>query len=115
MSRLLLTVSAVIRTPCKTGGPPEPAPGLPLSNDAAPRSFAGVPFALVPVIELDPKPFDDALLLFPFRDRRSDVAEVPDPGAIWLLAESSDAEDDPPMNISVRTRAIWRASPYFTR
>jgi hypothetical protein len=53
----------------------------------------------------------------PLIDRRSvlDVAKVPEPGAIWLLAESSEAEDDPPINISVSTRAIWRASPYFTR
>ena len=39
---------------------------------------------------------------------------VPDPGAIWLSALSSRLEDEPPMNMSVSTRAIWRASPYFT-
>jgi hypothetical protein len=74
------------------------------------------PFMLPPVDERDPKPFDVEPLLLPFIDRRSglDVAEVPDPGASWLLAASSEPEDDPPMNISVSTRAIWRASPYFT-
>jgi hypothetical protein len=63
-----------------------------------------------------PNPFvvDDAL---PFWERRSplEVAEAPDPGAIWLSALSSEPEDEPPMNMSVSTRAIWRASPYFTR
>src|ERR1700716_91796 len=127
MSSVLLTVSAVIRTPCRTGRPP-PAPVPPLlpSNDPRPEAFVAAvcvgpkpdePFGLVPVDERDPKPFDVELLLLPLIDRRSvlDVAEVPDPGAIWLLAASSEAEDDPPMNISGRPRAIWRASPYFTR
>src|ERR1700731_120842 len=119
MSRVLLTVSAVIRTPCRTGLPPPlPAPALPPSRD--PRLPPLVPGCCVapkpdappvlPPMERDPKPLDDEplLLLPPFRDRRSalDVDEVPDPGAIWLLAESSEAEEDPPMNMSVSRRAI---------
>src|SRR6266404_422386 len=126
MSRVLLTVSAVIRTPCRTGWPPpEPALRVPLSGVMAPVGSAaavraapkaGVAVELVPVGERGAKPFEDEPLLLPFRDRRSALdAYVPEPGAIWLLAASSEAEDDAPMNISVSTRAIWRASPYFTR
>src|ERR1700722_8957212 len=121
MSRLLLTVSAVIRTPGRTGLPP-PAPPLPPSRDPRLPPFAppccADPPPVLPPEERDPKPLpkplDDEpllllpLLLLPFRDRRSalDVDAEPDPGAIWLLAESSEAEEDPPMNISVSTRAI---------
>src|ERR1700730_1513392 len=105
MSSVLLTVSAVIRTPCSTGFPP-PALELPLSANPPP-----------PVPERDPKTLDAEPPLLLLSDSRSplDVADKPDPGAIWLLALSNEAEDDPPMNISVSTRAIWRASPYFTR
>ena len=56
--------------------------------------------------------------LLVFSDRRSalDVMDVPDPGAIWLSALSSRFDEpEPPRNMSVSTRAIWRASPYFTR
>src|SRR5258708_25599385 len=102
-----------------------PVVRLLLSDAAVSEAFAAgvgaapkpdVPLVPVPVAERDPKPVDDEPLLLLFRDSRSalDAEEKPDPGAIWPLAESSEAEDDPPMNISVRTRAIWRASPYFT-
>src|ERR1700730_2127571 len=110
MSRVLLTVSAVIRTPCRTGlPPPELILPLPPSNDprlvalAPPGCVAPKPDAppvpVPPPMERDPKPPDDEepLLLLPDRRSRLDDAEVPDPGAIWLLAESSEAEDDPPM------------------
>src|ERR1700730_10275357 len=137
MSSVLLTVSAVIRTPCSTGFPP-PALELPLSanppNPVPAPTPAAFPAAVgvppkpdppkpdpppPPVPERDPNTLDDEppppLLLF--SDSRSplDVEDKPDPGAIWLLALSNEAEDEPPMNISVSTRAIWRASPYFTR
>src|SRR5712671_7914770 len=119
MSRVLLTESAVIRTPRNIGWPPEPV--LRLSSDPgsdvfAPAGAAGVcapkpgaPLVLVPDGMREPKPFDDVddgeLL---FKERRSvlAVAYVPDPGAIWLSGLSSRPEDDPPMNISVSTRAI---------
>src|SRR5512136_1552326 len=123
MSSVLLTVSAVIRTPCRTGLPPPPAVGA--SKEALPEvvlaadCMAPKPDGLlvpIPLCERGPKVLDDDPLLLPFRDRRSalDVDDVPDPGAIWLPAVSSEAADDPPTNISVSTRAIWRASPYFT-
>src|ERR1700681_2480486 len=125
MSKVLLTVSAVIRTPCSSGWPPVPA--LRLSGDPVPDVFAAadaaavcppkpdVPFVLVPDCEREPKPLDDELLLFWERRSLLAVAEVPDPGASWFSALSSRPEDDPPMNISVSTRAISRPSPYFTR
>src|ERR1700737_1384998 len=121
MSRVLLTVSAVIRTPCRTGLPPPPVLPLPPSRDPRLAPFApagcvapkpGVPPVPLPPMERDPKPFDDEPkplddepLLLPFRDRRSvlDDAEAPDPGASWLLAASSEAEEDPPMHMSVST------------
>ena len=56
--------------------------------------------------------------LLALSDRRSalDVVDVPDPGATWLSALSSRPDEpEPPRNMSVSTRAIWRASPYFTR
>src|ERR1700720_892077 len=108
MSKVLLTVSAVIRTPCSSGWPP--APVLRLSSDPAPDVFPfadaavcppkpGVPFVLVPDCEREPKPLDDELLLFWERRSPLAVAEVPDPGASWFSALSSRPEDDPPMNI----------------
>src|SRR5260370_23160509 len=119
MSRLLLTVSAVIRTPLNIGWPPEPAPRL--SSDPASDVFAFAPagaavvcapkpeLPLVPDCMREPKPLDDVddgeLL---FRERRSAlaVAYVPDPGAIWLSGLSSRPEDHPPMNIPVSTPTI---------
>src|SRR5258706_11304144 len=127
MSRVLLTVSAVIRTPFSIGWP---EPALRLSDDPASAALAppgaaadcapkpDVPLVLVPDCMREPKPFDDVddeELLFEESRSALAVAYVPDPGAIWLSALSSRPEDDPPMNISVSTRAIWRASPYFTR
>src|ERR1700722_17606982 len=108
-----------MRTSCSTGGPlPEAAP-RPLSSAPllpflvlAANVPAGV-VAPVPNPLLPPRPpvVDDAL---PFTPRRSrlDVADVPEPGAIWLSALSSGLEDEPPMNISVNVRAICFASPY---
>src|SRR5665213_4387767 len=124
MSRLLLTVSAVIRTPCRTGLPAPPAVGA--SSAPLPEEVVAAdcrvpnpdePFVPVPLCGRGPKPLDDEPLLLPLSDSRSalDVDDVPDPGAIWLPAVSREADDDPPTNISVSTRAIWRASPYFTR
>src|SRR3982074_2891454 len=119
MRRVLLMVSAVIRTPFNIGWPPEPAPRL--SSDPAADVFvcarAGAAVVCAPKPELplvpdcmrEPKPLDDVddgeLL---FRERRSAlaVAYVPDPRAIWLSGLSRRPEDDPPMNTSVRTRAI---------
>src|SRR5260370_33749947 len=117
MSRVLLTVSGVIRTPWRTGLPPAPALALAPSRDPRLVAFApagcvapkpGAPPVLLPPMERDTKPFDDEPLLLPFRDRRSvlDVDDEPDPGASWLLAASSEVEEDPPMNMSVSTRAI---------
>src|SRR5258708_14428589 len=121
-------VWGVIRTFCRTGWPEPPVVRLLLSDAAVPEAFASgvgvapkpdAPLAPmpVPVAERDPKPVDDEPLLLLFRGSRSSLyaEEKPDPAAIWPLAESSEAEDDPPMNMSVSTRAIWRASPYFTR
>ena len=56
---------------------------------------------------------DDEL---PFSDSLSalDEDELPDPPASWLSALSSEDDDDPPTNMSVSTRAICLASPYFT-
>src|ERR1700737_4524017 len=125
MSKVLLAASPGIPPPGSSGWPT--APVLRLSSDPVPDVFApadaavicapkpDVPFVLVPDCGREPQPLDDELLLF--RERRSllAVADVPDPGASWFSALSSRPEDDPPMNISVSTRAIWRASPYFTR
>src|SRR5450755_2197316 len=109
MSRVLLTVSAVIRTPFNMGWPPEPAPRLssdPASDVLAPPGAAAVcapkpELPLVPDCMREPKPFDDAddgELLLLLEERRSALAAayVPDPGAIWLSALSSRPEDDPP-------------------
>ncbi|OIQ70274.1 hypothetical protein GALL_481150 [mine drainage metagenome] len=132
MSRVLLTLSAVIRTPCINGcPPPEPLPLLSGDPAFAPAGVA-VAFAPKPVLladpgrepkppddedELEPKPPDDEDGLLLFRESRSlALADEPEPGAIWLSALSSrPPEEEPPPNISVSTRAIWRASPYFTR
>src|ERR1700681_2704205 len=40
-----------------------------------------------------------------------DRVELPPPGASWLVGESSVALALPPTNISLRSAAIWRASP----
>ena len=56
--------------------------------------------------------------LLALSDRRSalDVVVELDPGATWFSALSSRPDAPwPPRNMSVRTRAIWRASPYLTR
>src|SRR5580704_4014053 len=119
-------MSGVIRTSCNSGWLlPEPAP-WPLSSAPFPPVPAAcvpehpvvpdAPRAPKPELEFEPKPFVVAVALG-LSDRRSplDVADVPDPGAIWLSVLSGRLEDEPPMNMSVNTRAIWRASPYFTR
>src|ERR1700738_2225472 len=120
-------MSGVIRTSCSTGWPLPELEERPLSSGApappapavgAPADCAPKPIP-VPDAPRAPKPVDvdgdDGEL--PLSDRRSplEVVEGPDPGAIWLSALSSRPEDEPPMNMSVSTRAIWRASPYFTR
>ena len=98
--------------------PPAPAVVLPASTGPPPEALAGVacdvpkpdvPFGAVPADEREPNAFDGGEPLLLIKDRRSaglDVDERPDPGAIWLLAVSIEADDDPPMNISVNTRAI---------
>src|ERR1700755_2165779 len=119
-----------IRTSCSSGWllpelAPRPLSSAPLPPAPAPPApgRAPVPDALSapkpefePEPEPEPKPFVVADA-FGLSDRRSalDVADVPDPGAIWLSALSSRLEEELPMNMSVHTRAIWRASPYFTR
>src|SRR5258708_13434219 len=121
-------VWGVIRTFCRTGWPEPPVVRLLLSDAAVPEAFASgvgvapkpdAPLAPmpVPVAERDPKPLDDEPLLLLFRDSRSalDAEEKPDPGAIWPLAESSEAEHDPPITMSARTAALCRHPPNFTR
>src|SRR6202048_4909964 len=106
MSKVLLTASAVIRTPGSSGWPP--APVLRPSGDRGRGVFApadaaaicapkpDVPFVLVPDCEREPKPLDHELLLF--RERRSllAVADVADPGASWFSALSRRPQDHPP-------------------
>src|SRR3984957_8809427 len=125
-------MSGVIRTSCKTGWPlPEPdeRPSRDPVPPAPPPGAVVCPpnpdVPLLPDPPCEPNPFvvevEDALPFsetLPFCERRSpplEVEDAPDPGAIWLSALSSNPEDEPPMNMSVSTRAIWRASPYFTR
>src|ERR1700756_5118816 len=85
--------------------------------------FCNAPKPEVPPVEDVPreeKLLPDAELedeLFAFSDRRAAALELelrPEPGASWL-SELSSEEDEPPMNMSTRIFAIWRASPYFTR
>src|SRR6202165_3255910 len=109
MSKVLLTASAVIRTPGSSGWPP--APVLRLSSDPVPGVFApadaaaicapkpDVPFVWVRVCARAPKPLDDELLLFWERRSLLAVAEVPDPGASWFSALSSRPEDESAMNV----------------
>src|SRR5882724_11448508 len=140
MRRVLFTASAVIRTPCNTGRPtppplplPEPRP----SSDAelAPAAAAVVaPEEPVPAPNPDPEPDpnpdpvpfpeelrgpnppedEDGFLVFRV-GRSLAIPYAPDPGASWFSALSSRLPPEDPPNISVSTRAIWRASPYFTR
>src|SRR5689334_2894007 len=138
MSRVLLTVSAVMRTPCSKGWAlPVLTLALRLLSSAAPFAAGepaptAAPKTEVPLVALReprplPNPFDpakppgeeDGAPLLLFRERRS-LAEAykPEPGAIWPSGLSSRLPpwgDDPPLNMSFSTRAIWRASPYFTR
>src|ERR1700761_8729933 len=116
-----------MRTFCNSGGPLAPAP-FPLSS--WPRLPPAPPPCAPPKPEPKPERLlellpacEGELLLLPalllllllLKDRRSAaLADVPDPGATWLSGLSSRLLDDPPPNMSVRTRAICFASPYFT-
>src|ERR1700732_178389 len=112
MRRVLLTASAVIRTPCNTGCPPPllPAPEPRPSSDAAGLAAAAADVAVapeepVPAPKPDPEPKpdpvpeelrgppippedEDGLLVFS-ESRSLAVPYTPDPGAIWLSALSS--------------------------
>src|ERR1700760_1056993 len=116
-----------MRTPCSKACPLPPPPPPRLSRAPPPPDEAllacccdgpnpGVIAPRPPFCPRGAKPLvcDELPLLF--NDSRSvlDVEFVPDPGASWLSGLSIDA-DDPPMNMSVSTRAIWRASPYLIR
>src|SRR6516165_2631663 len=137
MSSELLTASAVMRMPCIKGWPPEPvAPRLsaPVLAGVAAAAKAELPAEAVraPREPDDPRPpagdepddprpppdgDADAVLVLLKESRSLAEPYMPDPGAIWFsgLSRRLPDDDDPPPNISVSTRAIWRASPCLTR
>ncbi|MGQ7496168.1 hypothetical protein ACTGY1_10430, partial [Streptococcus suis] len=61
-------------------------------------------------------PLAPVLEKLPTESRSPPLDEVvaPEPGANWLLWESSEDALDPPLNMSFSTRASWRASPNLT-
>src|ERR1700743_2305205 len=111
-----------MRTFCNSGGPPAPGP-FPLSS--WPRFPPPPPPCPPPKPEPKPERLPELLplcedellllllpellllLLLLLKDRRSAALDdVPDPGATWLSGLSSRLLEDPPPNMSVRTRAI---------
>src|SRR5262245_183004 len=116
MSRVLLTTSGVIRTPCSSG-PEEPGgpPPLGRSSGAVASRPPGVEPGVVAAADGGGATPRDCRTLRPagvVSKPRSllDVTDMPDPGAIWLLVWSS-VVDALPRKISLSTFAICRASP----